>query len=233
MAANVSDLEAALDFQFERRELLLRALTHSSHVHEAGLARHPHSDNEQLEFLGDAVLGFVVAEHLVSKCPDFDEGRLSSVRARLVNRSHLADVARTLELGRYLVMGRGEELSGGRSKASLLVNALEALLGAMYQQGGLDPVRRVVAERVIANADFSQMVVSTEINAKAALEELARARGWALPVYEIFSEGPANALRFSAAVRLGGVAASGSATSKKAAQQAAARDFLLKQSVTS
>lgn len=133
-------LEAALGYQFTSRELLARAFTHRSSVHEktsSGAA----SDNEQLEFLGDAILGFVVSDVLVSSHPDYPEGRLSKLKAQLVSASHLHAVAAQLRLGDYLLLGRGEEMSGGREKKALLANVVEALIAALYLDGGMDPAR--------------------------------------------------------------------------------------------
>jgi ribonuclease-3 len=133
-------LEAALGYRFESRELLARALTHRSSVHEkhAGSAAldtvvgdGPVRDNEQLEFLGDAILGFVVSAALVAAHPDYPEGRLSKLKAQLVSAAHLYATGARLGLGEYLLLGRGEEMSGGREKKALLANAVEALIAAL------------------------------------------------------------------------------------------------------
>ena len=138
----------ALGYQFQRAELLEQALTHSSQARElealqaAGGTRV--GDNEQMEFLGDAVLGFVTTEELFNRFPSFREGELSKLRAHLVSEKHLIRVAQELELGHYLNLGRGEEKSGGRNKTALLVDALEAVLAAIYLDGGLEAARRFV-----------------------------------------------------------------------------------------
>ncbi len=145
---NITDLEQALGYRFEHPELLEQALTHSSQARELEslqtLVSTRVGDNEQLEFLGDAVLGLITTEELFHRFPHFREGELSKLRAHLVSEKHLIRVAQQLELGDYLRLGRGEEKSGGRNKTALLVDGLEAVLGAMYIDGGLETVRRVV-----------------------------------------------------------------------------------------
>src|SRR5581483_1383378 len=128
MRADAEGLEAVTAYKFRDREILARALTHSSHVHErSGLEESDGlRDNEQLEFLGDAVLGFLISEALVARNPGQREGRLSKAKAHLVSATHLFEVAQRLDLGKYLQLGRGEEMSGGRTKRTLLVDALEA-----------------------------------------------------------------------------------------------------------
>ena len=227
MSANLAEIEAAIGFVFGRREWLTRALTHSSHRGEAGLERVPEADNEQLEFLGDAVLGLVVSEHLFRTCPDFDEGRLSNVKSRLVNRAHLADVARRLGIGRQLVMGRGEEHSGGREKASLLANALEALLGAIYLDGGVDAVRAVVLKHIVSDADVRSLAVAAINNVKTSLEIAARTRGLPRPEYAVYAENSGFPQMFVAEVRVGkDWRGGGRATSKKGAETQAATALL-------
>src|SRR5260370_19231534 len=146
-------LERALGHRFEHRELLERALTHTSHAHESA-ARPENGDgccehNEQMEFLGDAVLGLAASEALFRGYPGFQEGQLSKLRAHLVSESHLIKVAEKLRLGRYLKLGRGEEKSGGRSKPALLANTLEAIIGAMYLDSGLEAPQRFVRDLVL------------------------------------------------------------------------------------
>jgi len=132
MRADLAILEVKLGHRFTQSELLRRALTHSSLASETRGGSAPLSDNEQLEFLGDAVLGMVVSDVLFRRFPLFKEGELSTVKARLVSAAHLHGVARRLDLGEYLELGRGEEMSGGRSKKTLLVDALEAIIAAIY-----------------------------------------------------------------------------------------------------
>src|SRR5690349_24810614 len=138
----ITALETALKYHFRRRSLVEQAVTHSSQAREqeaqqAGEGKYRVSDNEQLEFLGDAVLALVTSEELFQRFPQFREGELSKLRAHLVSERHLIQVAQRLELGHYLRLGRGEEKSGGRSKAARLVDALEAVLAASYLDGVL------------------------------------------------------------------------------------------------
>src|SRR5580692_8888044 len=149
MRPDLSSLETAIGHEFRNRELLERALTHSSHVHEkavAGAACLP--DNERLEFLGDAILGFLISEALVDRQPGYSEGQLSKLKAHIVSAAHLYPVAERLQLGQYLHLGRGEEMSGGRSKRTLLVDALEALIAGLYLDAGIEHTRQFVRQHV-------------------------------------------------------------------------------------
>src|SRR5437764_5867241 len=148
-----ANLEESIGHVFASPEFLERALTHSSQAREAEMLR-PGSgerarDNEQLEFLGDAVLGLVTTEELFRRFPEFNEGQLSKLRAHLVSKNHLIRVAEQLQLGKFLRLGRGEEKSGGRGKAALLVDALEAVLGAVYLDAGLEPVRAIILKQIV------------------------------------------------------------------------------------
>src|SRR5678816_1253329 len=136
----LQELETALAYTFNDAALLQRALTHSSHAHEQRTGE----DNEQLEFLGDAVLGFVVSDSLCRQYPTFTEGELSKLKGFFVSSANLVRYAELLDLGRYLHMGKGEEKTGGRKKQALLVDALEAILGAMYLDSGLDAPKSII-----------------------------------------------------------------------------------------
>src|SRR5437868_11004549 len=149
----VASLEESIGHVFASPEFLERALTHSSQTREAEMLR-PGSgerarDNEQLEFLGDAVLGLVTTEELFRRFPEFSEGQLSKLRAHLVSKNHLISVAEQLQLGKYLHLGRGEEKSGGRNKAARLVDALEAVIGAVFLLAGLEPPLEQFFRRVV------------------------------------------------------------------------------------
>src|SRR6202451_2208406 len=152
----ITALETALGHHFRRRAVIEQAVTHSSQARELESQqavadnKYKVSDNEQLEFLGDAVLALITSEELFQRFPQFREVELSKLRAHLVSEKHLIQVAQILELGHYLRLGRGEEKSGGRNKTALLVDALEAILGAMYVDSGLETVRRVVLEHVVS-----------------------------------------------------------------------------------
>ena len=234
MSAELENLEAALGHRFSDRDLLLRALTHSSRVHELPsppLERSLPADNEQMEFLGDAVLGFLVSEALVARFPSYPEGRLSKLKAHLVSAAHLYGVAQRLELGQYLLLGRGEEMSGGRAKRTLLVDCFEALIAASYLDGGIETVRRLVERWVIGedgNAFGDEILGAAIVDFKSALQELAQARKLPPPRYVIVKErGPEHAKTFTIEARVGrDWVGQAEGCSKKSAAQNAARDVL-------
>src|ERR1700724_1113576 len=151
----ITALEEGLGYHFRRRSVIEQAVPHSSQAREqeaqqTGDSKYQVSDNEQLEFLGDAVLALVTSEELFQRFPQFREGELSKLRAHLVSERHLVRVAQQLELGHYLRLGRGEEKSGGRSKTALLVDALEAILAAVYLDGGMEPARKFIVREILA-----------------------------------------------------------------------------------
>jgi len=239
---NISELEQTLAYQFSRPELLEQAMTHSSQAREMeSLSPSPLlrvGDNEQLEFLGDAVLGLITAEELFHRFPHFREGALSKLRAHLVSEKHLIRVARELELGHYLRLGRGEEKSGGRNKTALLVDALEAVLGAMYVDGGLESVRRVVLQHIV-NPELDNLANSGKVlpltDFKSALQEKLQASGRAQASYVLVKElGPEHKKTFTVEVRLqmagghGEIEFVGRAegSTKKNAEQGAAHQLL-------
>ena len=207
---DITRLEELLGHRFARPELLQQALTHTSQARELEALQPPDGrrvgDNEQLEFLGDAVLGFITTEELFHRFPDFREGELSKLRAHLVSERHLIRVAQELQLGDYLHLGRGEEKSGGRNKTALLVDALEAVLAAMYLDGGLDTVRRLVLQYVVTPElerialDGSGLPVT---DYKSALQEKLQAIGLPQPVYLLVKEkGPEHSKTFTVEARL-------------------------------
>ncbi len=202
-------------------DLLERALTHRSYAYENGGL----PTNERLEFLGDSVLGVVITSALFHNHPDLPEGQLAKLRASVVNMRALADVARRLGpagLGAYVRLGRGEEVTGGRDKASILADTLEALLGAVYVQHGLaiaDEVVHKLFDPVLADAAQR----GAGLDWKTALQELGAARGLGVPEYRIAESGPDHAKSFTAEVAVGGeVCGSGAGRSKKEAEQKAA-----------
>src|SRR6266700_2963233 len=153
METLLSELESALGHTFLRPELLTRALTHRSLAHEqTNASEDVDVDNERLEFLGDAVLGLVVAEAMFLLHPEWREGELTRVRSQLVSRQHMAEVAATVDLGHHLRLSKGEDRTGLRRKSTVLSNAMEAVIGAMFLDGGLEPVRAFVRRRVLAEA---------------------------------------------------------------------------------
>lgn len=237
---NLSELEQALGHAFARPELLVRALTHRSLAQEN--AQQPGGaagDNERLEFLGDAVLGLAVAEALFAAHPEWQEGELTRVRAQLVNRQHMASVAAGIDLGTHLRLSRGEERGGLRKKATVLSNAVEAVIGALFLDGGLEPVRAFVRRRVMGEtAELLAEQVRTGAalgNFKSALQEHLQAVGAGVPVYRVRREsGPDHRKRFLVEVRLktagepGTALARGTGSTKKRAEQDAARRALEK-----
>ena len=230
MRAELASLEAKVGHRFSNPEILVRALTHSSHANETRTGAVPSVDNERLEFLGDSILGFLIAEALVARFPEYREGELSRAKAHLVSAVHLYGVARRLDLGDYLELGRSEEMSGGRSKRTLLVDALEAVIAAIYLDGGAEPVRRFVAAHVF-DAQFGDLdpgedgLPSSIINFKSALQELAQARKLPQPRYVLVREkGPEHSKTFTVEARVGAQwAAQAEGRTKKVAAQRAAR----------
>jgi len=230
-------LEEAMGYRFQDQELLIRALTHSSHVHESHRVPVAPGDlaqlsNEQFEFLGDAILGFVISEELVRRFPQYGEGKLSRLKAHLVSANHLHEAAHRLELGRFLRLGRGEELSGGRDKRTLITDALEALIAAMYLDGGLEPARRLILEYVTSGGLelIESQFAASQLDYKTALQELVRARKLAQPRYVIARErGPEHSKTFTIEVRVGkDMTAQADGYSKKDASQKAAKEMFLR-----
>ena len=227
MRADVESLEDAIGYRFQNRKILEVALTHSSHVHESppAVGQGSGRDNEQLEFLGDSVLGLLISEALVERFPTFSEGQLSKMKAHIASAVHLRPVAERLRLGQYLKLGRGEEMSGGRSKRTLLVDGLEALIAAIYLEGGLEPARKFVRQHVVGDAELEPMLADgSPKDFKSALQELARARGLPLPRYIVMKEtGPEHAKTFMVEARVGwDFTAQAEGNSKKSAAQKAA-----------
>jgi ribonuclease-3 len=243
-----AELEAALGHRFERPELLLRALTHRSLANERIAkdqivdAENPDADgagdNERLEFLGDAVLGLVVAEALFLLHPEWHEGELTRVRAQLVSRQHMAEVAAAVGLGNHLRLSRGEDKSGLRRKTTVLSNSMEAVLGALLLDGGLEPVKAFARRWVMGQAAellAEQLRAGAALgNYKSALQEHLQAAHSGSPVYRVKSEsGPDHRKRFLIEVRLktadgepGKQLARGMGSTKKNAEQDAARRAL-------
>jgi ribonuclease-3 len=179
--------------------------------------------NERLEFLGDAVLGLVVTNHLFLTYPDMPEGELAKVRASVVNSEALADVASELELGSALLLGKGEDTSGGREKPSILADAMEAVIGAMYLDGGWDAAASLIM-RLMGDRIEEAAAGPGGQDYKTRLQELAARQFDQLPRYEVRDEGPDHAKRFFATVSVGGMArGTGEGRSKKQAEQGAAR----------
>ncbi len=227
MRADLENLEAAAGYSFRDRDLLVCALTHTSHAYEHN--QHLQRDNEQLEFLGDSVLGFLISECLVQRYPSYREGRLSIIKNYLVSASHLHEVAQKLELGEYLLLGRGEEMSGGRVKRGLLADALEALIAAIYLDGGMPAARQFVSRLILGAASESEESAEAPVtNDQGALQEAARNMNLPSPRYVVVSEqGPAHARTFTVEARIGAEwSAQAEGDSKKNAGQRAAAAVL-------
>jgi len=198
--------------------LLTRALTHRSYAYEHGGLPH----NERLEFLGDSVLGLVVTDSLYTTHPDLPEGQLAKLRAAVVNRTALATVARTLGLGDALLLGRGEEGTGGRDKESILADTMEAVIGAAYLAGGLPAGSRLV-HSLLDPLMAASLHLGAGLDWKTSLQELTAGLGLGVPDYEVDEEGPDHAKTFRATARASSrTLGSGSGRSKKEAEQRAA-----------
>lgn len=212
-------LQQRIGYRFNNSALLEQALTHRSLARE-----HPH--NQRLEFLGDSVLGLMVADLLYRLYPDADEGDLSKRLVALVNGEQLTSIARELNLGSLLFMSRSEEDQRGRENSSNLEDACEALLGALYLDGGLDAVRPLIEEFW---KPLAQTLKDAPKDAKTALQEWAQARALPLPEYKVMSaQGPAHAPDFVIEVTVNGATAQGRGTNKRVAERLAA-ELLLKQ----
>ena len=219
LSAELKALEGRIGYTFQRPELLLRAVTHSS------MSSATRDDNQRLEFLGDRVLGLVMAEALLAHDPKATEGQLAPRYNALVRKEACADVAREIALGDVLKLGRSEMISGGRRKLALLGDAMEALIAAVYLDAGFDPARALIlrlwGERIGAVEDDAR-------DAKTALQEWAQARGLPPPKYvELKRSGPDHAPVFTMAAQLEtGDSESATAGSKRQAEQAAAKALL-------
>ena len=223
---SVSDFEQRLGYAFVNRELLERALTHKSYSNENREIRSP--NNERLEFLGDAVLGHVIGEQIYRSFPNLQEGALSKIKAHLVSANMLGAKGRTLEIGRFLRMGAGEARSGGAEKLSLLADAFEAVIAAIYLDGGL-PAAETFVKRVfgpeIDGIDIGDLSFH---DYKTTLQETAQSLGLPLPEYRVVDEsGPDHEKAFVVELHWDGDAfAQGSGSSKREAQRKAAKEAL-------
>jgi ribonuclease-3 len=235
------DLEQRLGHKFRDRAVLERALTHASFAREAesvapaGSAGEPSADNEQLEFLGDSVLAFVISQELYRRFPEYTEGELSKLRAHIVSARALIRPAKQLEIGKYLRFGRGEEKSGGRTKSALLVNALEALIAALYLDAGLEAAHefivRTILQPVLEELQSRGAGGFPVTDYKSALQEIVHATSRSQPRYSLVKEqGPDHRKVFTVEVHVPAPANGGEAfvsraegSTKKKAEQGAAR----------
>ena len=213
----------ALGLPGESGSLLELALTHRSYAFEQP---DPPPHNERLELLGDAVLGLLVADLIFNTYPEMSEGEMASLRAAVVNTVALAGIARRLELGSWLRLGRGEEASGGRDKSSLLADSFEAVVGAAYLEQGLDTVRAALSDTFLAEIE-RVVEVGESLDAKGALQETVMRAGAPRPTYDVTSSGPDHDKRFAARVFIRSkLVGAGAGRSKKEAEQNAAREAL-------
>lgn len=227
MAADPDILEKALGHTFRDKQLLECALTHKSRVCEKPFGGA--CDNEQFEFLGDSILGFVMSDSLLKRYPSAPEGRLSKLKAHLVSAAHLYEVARDLNLGEFLRLGRGEEMSGGRAKKALLSDAVEAIIAALYLDAGLDTARAFIESRVLGSFQPADDEIDGAVaDHKSSLQEMAQTLKLPPPRYVIVSEeGPEHSKTFTVEVRLGKEWVSqAQGMSKKSAGQKAAQQIL-------
>lgn len=231
MEPNWQLLESAIGYAFQDRNLLRRALTHksfapSSHAEPVDPSLH----NERFEFFGDAILSFLTTEALLERYPDAQEGFLSKVKNHLVSKSHLTMVARLLSLGDFLLLGKGEELTGGRAKQKLLGNAMEALIAAIYMDGSMEPARGFVNTYIIAEFDKTVGQIQEARNFKSELQELAKQRGVSQPSYTVLAKhGPDHSKTFVVEAKIqSDLAEIAEGSSIKAASQLAAAALLVK-----
>ena len=222
----IKDLEAAIGYRFQNITLLQNALSHSSYANE----RYHNSlmSNERLEFLGDSVLGMLVAEYLYKNFPDRPEGELTRMRADMVCEQALAQVANKLGLGKHLLLGHGEEQGGGRNRASILADGVESVIAACYLDGGMDAAKKIVDAFILSDVPVTKL---HNADYKTALQERVQKQKNQVLSYELVGEsGPDHDKRFAVVVKLNGeVIGEGIGSSKKRAEQDAARVALAQQ----
>jgi len=218
-------IEKITRYRFSDAELIYRALTHRSIVGEQKLPRM--QSNEQLEFLGDAILDLIVAEHLFLKYPDKPEGELSKLKSLLVSGNSLQAIAKQMELGRFIIMSENEARNGGRQRGSILEDTFEAVIAAIYLDGGHEAAHKFIAQFVLGKID-SLVRQNVDLNYKSQLLEYAQSRSMQTPFYEVVNEtGPDHAKQFEVEVYLNGKPLGrGKGRSKKTAQQNAARQSI-------
>lgn len=222
---DLTEFERRIGYTFQRRDLLTRAITHKSYSHEARHETVRH--NETFEFLGDSVLGFVIGDMLFRNFPDLDEGALSKMKAYLVSATSLAEKARAFGMGDVILLGIGEEKTGGRRKDSLLANLFEAMLAGIYLDGGIEPARQLIEQTFIGDIKSINEQDLLFHDYKTALQELAQGKGFPLPEYNVIDEvGPDHDKTFVVEVKVGSLLTRGEGSSKKEAQQEAARHAL-------
>jgi ribonuclease-3 len=221
---DLSELSHKLNYKFKNTDLLAESLRHSSFVNEQ--LDTDLKDNERLEFLGDAVLNLVVGHILMQRYPDLKEGDLSRMRANLVNESQLASIARGINLGSYIQLGKGEVQSEGWNKQSILANTFEAVIAAVYMDGGFDAVFKIIEGHFSVLINFVTTPTANH-DFKSQIQELVQMEYRSVPIYEVVHEsGPDHDKTFRVQLKVGEVQAEGIGKSKKAAEQDAARKGL-------
>lgn len=217
------ELQQVIGYSFEQSGLLIQALTHSSYANEKRMKKH--SDNERLEFLGDAVLEVISSDFLYSRFPDLTEGELTKMRASLVCEPTLAECTKKLNLGAYLLLGKGEDQTGGRKRKSILSDALEAVIGAIYLDGGLANAKEFIHKFILTDIAHKQLFYDS----KTILQETVQGRGLGTISYQLVGEsGPDHNKTFTVELYIGGRRMSdGEGHTKKAAEQMAAYHALL------
>ena len=222
----MKELEAKLGYEFKNKDLLNTALTHSSYANEN--KRQNIVNNERLEFLGDSVLGMTVADYLYRTRGDMPEGQMTKLRAELVCEKSLASVAEKLDLGQYILLGHGEEQGGGRERHSIIADAVEAVIAAIYLDGGCDKASEFIHRFILEPMEVGETVVSRDN--KTELQEMIQRKSGQVLTYKMTDQsGPDHNKTFSFAVLLNGeVIGNGVGRSKKEAEQAAAGDALRK-----
>lgn len=222
---NIQRFQTTLGYEFANTDLLMEALRHSSYVNEQNdeMLR----DNERLEFLGDAVLNLAIGHLLSHSYPEMHEGDLSRIRANLVNETRLSEVARSIELGDHLLLGKGEIQTNGREKNSLLANAFEAVTAAIYLDGGYDTALAIIDRHFRQLVDTAQDL-NVGMDFKSRLQEEAQGSLKAIPSYAVIQEsGPDHDKTFRVQMTVGSIKAEGIGKSKKTAEQEAARRGLM------
>lgn len=220
----MNELEQKLNYRFQDPSILENAMRHSSYANESRDSAV--TSNERLEFLGDSVLGFITAKYLYQHFPKMPEGRMTRVRAELVCETALHRVAQQLELGKYIRLGKGEELSGGRTRPSILADAVEATIAALFLDGGIEVAERFILDYVLVGLDHGLPVRSSDN--KTLLQERIQQKSGQVLSYQVVAEsGPDHCKEFTVCVSLNGTpVGEGSGRTKKEAEQAAAGDAL-------
>ncbi len=218
----LSEFEKIIGYDFKDKNYLFLALTHSSFANEAKVKK---QSNERVEFLGDAVLEVTVSDYLYRQYPDYAEGKLTKLRSALVCEFTLAQCARAVELGKYIMLSKGEDLTGGRERDSILSDAFEAVIGAIYLDGGIDGAAKFIHEKLLTDVESKTLFY----DAKTILQEIVQSEHNAKLVYDLIEEsGPDHAKKFVYQVRIGDKKyATGEGRTKKAAEQMAAYETIL------